>query len=135
MSQLHPKDAAENNLLTLHFSGIPRICTDEKQQKWIGSDFSQVRCRKEWNVALPNNKEFQLNIQIEEKAGKVTLSEAASYPFSIANEKKEPSAVRRYKETTASSEDMIHQRIPRSSRTKVSSGLISRNCSTDRSWL
>ena len=104
--QLHPKDAAENNLLTSYTSQEYQEYTDEKQQKWIGSDFSQGGVEKEWNVALPNtNKEFQLNIQIEEKAGKLLLSEAASYPFSIANEKKEPSATSEdIAETTASSE-------------------------------
>lgn len=104
--QLHPKDAAENNFLTSYTSQEYQEYTDEKQQKWIGSDFSQGGVEKEWNVALPNtNKEFQLNIQIEEKAGKLLLSEAASYPFSIANEKKEPSTTSEdIAETTASSE-------------------------------
>ena len=44
--QLHPKDAAENNLLTSYTSQEYQEYTDEKQQKWIGSDFFAGRCRK-----------------------------------------------------------------------------------------
>ncbi|MBO0460511.1 VWA domain-containing protein [Enterococcus sp. DIV1298c] len=86
--QLHPSDVPENNLLTSSISQEYQEYKDEEQQIWVGSAFSQGVGEKEWTIDLPDtSKDFQLNIQIEEKTGQFLLAEAVSYSFSIDSEK------------------------------------------------
>ncbi|MGG5302872.1 hypothetical protein IGK16_000461 [Enterococcus pernyi] len=105
--QLHPKDAPETNLLSSYVSQEYQEYTDEQQRKWLAGDFSQAIEEKELTIELPStSKEFQLNIQIEEKTGQLLLSEPASFSFSIDNENQETAQTSEpTSETTTSSEN------------------------------
>ncbi|ELA87785.1 SpaA isopeptide-forming pilin-related protein, partial [Enterococcus faecium] len=88
--QLHSKDAPETNLLSSYVSQEYQEYTDEQQRKWLAGYFSQTIEEKEWTIELPStSKEFQLNIQIEEKTGQLLLSEPVSFSFSIDNKNQE----------------------------------------------
>ncbi|WP_267647109.1 SpaA isopeptide-forming pilin-related protein, partial [Enterococcus faecium] len=88
--QLHSKDAPETNLLSSYVSQEYQEYTDEQQRKWLAGYFSQTIEEREWTIELPStSKEFQLNIQIEEKTGQLLLSEPVSFSFSIDNKNQE----------------------------------------------
>ncbi|NTQ03089.1 VWA domain-containing protein, partial [Enterococcus faecium] len=88
--QIYPKDAPETNLLSSYVSQEYQEYTDEQQRKWLAGYFSQTIEEKEWTIELPStSKEFQLNIQIEEKTGQLLLSEPVSFSFSIDNKNQE----------------------------------------------
>ncbi|HGW6169656.1 TPA: hypothetical protein ACNHS6_002677, partial [Enterococcus faecalis] len=103
--QLHPKGEPETNLLSSYASQKYQEYTDEQQRKWLTEDFLKVIEEKEWIIELPSkstSKEFQFNIQIEEKNGELLLSEPVSFSFSIDNKNLETAQT---SETPTSSEN------------------------------